>query len=327
MAAELQPQDPPLVSPSATEPAAAPPVSPPIAAAAATAATATTTTVYQSQQEHPGPPLTSKRQRRPSVRLGEIGDQSSDSHARRTKHPQPPGRFSRDTSSSKSVKARSLVNLVNGDAIQENEDNNQNGNNKEFVHRKAKARRGTMKRVRSNWIPRHDDGAENSREEGEEGFRDFDPDSDSPLRDQSPLHSTDNVAAIDTWHRRPGSRPGRARVSDNNAMEMDNLPESDNDRRCGRSEGVRTWLIELGLSRYAPVFEIHEVDDEILPLLTLEDLKDMGINAVGSRRKLYSAIQKLRKGFSLRLVDKATLSVSLQRRGNIHHSISVKLAE
>jgi hypothetical protein len=29
----------------------------------------------------------------------------------------------------------------------------------------------------------------------------------------------------------------------------------------------------------------------------LEDLKDMGINAVGSRRKLYSAIQKLRKGF------------------------------
>jgi hypothetical protein len=54
----------------------------------------------------------------------------------------------------------------------------------------------------------------------------------------------------------------------------------------------------LGLGRYAPVFEVHEVDDEVLPMLTLEDLKDMGINAVGSRRKLYCAIQKLGKGFS-----------------------------
>lgn len=66
----------------------------------------------------------------------------------------------------------------------------------------------------------------------------------------------------------------------------------------GSGDGVRTWLIELGLSRYAPVFEIHEVEDDVLPLLTLEDLKDMGINAVGSRRKMYNAIQKLRKGFS-----------------------------
>jgi hypothetical protein len=40
------------------------------------------------------------------------------------------------------------------------------------------------------------------------------------------------------------------------------------------------------------------VDDEVLPMLTLEDLKDMGINAVGSRRKMFCAIQKLGKGFS-----------------------------
>uniref|UniRef100_M8BBN7 Uncharacterized protein n=1 Tax=Aegilops tauschii TaxID=37682 RepID=M8BBN7_AEGTA len=40
--------------------------------------------------------------------------------------------------------------------------------------------------------------------------------------------------------------------------------------------------------------KIHEVDDEVLPLLTLEDLKDMGIGAVGSRRKMFAAIQKLR---------------------------------
>jgi hypothetical protein len=58
--------------------------------------------------------------------------------------------------------------------------------------------------------------------------------------------------------------------------------------------GVKAWLDGLGLSRYAPVFEIHEVDDEVLPLLTLEDLKDMGIGAVGSRRKMYASILKLR---------------------------------
>lgn len=58
--------------------------------------------------------------------------------------------------------------------------------------------------------------------------------------------------------------------------------------------GVKAWLDGLGLSRYAPVFEIHEVDDEVLPLLTLEDLKEMGIGAVGSRRKMYAAIMKLR---------------------------------
>ncbi|KAG2329598.1 hypothetical protein Bca4012_020854 [Brassica carinata] len=66
----------------------------------------------------------------------------------------------------------------------------------------------------------------------------------------------------------------------------------------GGREGVKIWLQELGLGRYWPMFEIHEVDDEVLPLLTLEDLKDMGISAVGSRRKLFSAIQKLGREFS-----------------------------
>ncbi|KAI5408837.1 hypothetical protein KIW84_054604 [Lathyrus oleraceus] len=55
--------------------------------------------------------------------------------------------------------------------------------------------------------------------------------------------------------------------------------------------------VEEWLSRYAPMFEIYEVDGELLPMLTLEDLKDMGISVVGSRSKMYTAIQKLRKGF------------------------------
>lgn len=247
-----------------------------------------------------------KRQRRPSVRLGEIGHQpaatvSYDSQFRRPKHHS--WRYSKD-SSSKAVKARSLTNLVNGGDSHENqetEERNQNGEgcNFEFGNRNIKAKRGSVtKRVRSNWISNstskvEEGGAEgDSREDVDEGFRDFDPELDSPLKDPSPVHSVDN-ATVDLWNGY-GRSGGWARVMEsreNDAAELDNMPDYN-------YSGVRAWLIELGLSRYAPVFEIHEVDDNVLPMLTLEDLKDMGINAVGSRRKMYNAIQKLRKGFS-----------------------------
>ncbi|XP_051147718.1 uncharacterized protein LOC127262896 [Andrographis paniculata] len=67
---------------------------------------------------------------------------------------------------------------------------------------------------------------------------------------------------------------------------------SDEDR-----DGVRVWLNQLGLGKYFPLFKVHEVDAEVLPFLTLEDLKDMGVSAVGSRRKMYASIEKLGKGF------------------------------
>ncbi|KAG8488081.1 hypothetical protein CXB51_018616 [Gossypium anomalum] len=65
---------------------------------------------------------------------------------------------------------------------------------------------------------------------------------------------------------------------------------------CNDVTGVRTWLEDLGFGRYAGIFEMHEVDQETLPLLTLDDLKEMGVFAVGHRRKLYTAIQQLRGG-------------------------------
>ncbi|KAJ4974008.1 hypothetical protein NE237_007182 [Protea cynaroides] len=59
---------------------------------------------------------------------------------------------------------------------------------------------------------------------------------------------------------------------------------------------VRTWLEQLGFAKYVGLFEMHEVDEEALPLLTFEDLKEMGIDTVGPRRKMYTAIQHLREG-------------------------------
>lgn len=60
--------------------------------------------------------------------------------------------------------------------------------------------------------------------------------------------------------------------------------------------GVHDWLDRLGLARYKREFDIHEVDETMLPLLTLEDLREMGITAVGPRRKIYCEIQELKKG-------------------------------
>ncbi|XP_023516936.1 uncharacterized protein LOC111780695 [Cucurbita pepo subsp. pepo] len=62
------------------------------------------------------------------------------------------------------------------------------------------------------------------------------------------------------------------------------------------TNAVSRWLEEVGFGKYAGVFEMHEVDEEALPLLTIEDLKEIGVFSVGSRRKLYNAIQQLREG-------------------------------
>jgi class 3 adenylate cyclase len=57
---------------------------------------------------------------------------------------------------------------------------------------------------------------------------------------------------------------------------------------------IRGWLRDLDLERYAEAFIANEIDAEILPKLTAEDLKDLGVTLVGHRRKLLEAIATLR---------------------------------
>ena len=54
------------------------------------------------------------------------------------------------------------------------------------------------------------------------------------------------------------------------------------------------WLRSLGLERYKAAFRENEIDDTVLPNLTAEDLKDLGVSIVGHRRKLLDAIAALR---------------------------------
>ncbi|KAK8680235.1 hypothetical protein V6N13_109186 [Hibiscus sabdariffa] len=256
----------------------------------------------------------SKRQRRPSVRLGDIGgDQTYDSHFRRPssssaapkqwKH--QPHLSSVAGIGSKSSKTRAVSDpnaAANNETFDDQREANENNNNLDNLDGVAigswrvkdfKKRAPATKRVRSNWVSKFDDSSggnvningNNETEEKYSGGEDNDgfdmENSESPSKEQSPIHCLDNLGI--------------------HGNEREVVYHGNKQRRAmaGASEdGVTVWLNGLGLGRYSPLFEIHEVDDEVLPLLTLEDLKDMGINAVGSRRKMFCAIQKLSKGFS-----------------------------
>jgi class 3 adenylate cyclase len=56
------------------------------------------------------------------------------------------------------------------------------------------------------------------------------------------------------------------------------------------------WLRELGLERYEQAFRDNEIDLRVLPKLTTEDLKELGVAAIGHRRLLIDAIAALPAG-------------------------------
>ena len=57
---------------------------------------------------------------------------------------------------------------------------------------------------------------------------------------------------------------------------------------------VGGWLRRLGLEQYEAAFRENEIDDTVLPRLTAEDLRELGVGSVGHRRKLLDAIASLR---------------------------------
>jgi class 3 adenylate cyclase/pimeloyl-ACP methyl ester carboxylesterase len=57
---------------------------------------------------------------------------------------------------------------------------------------------------------------------------------------------------------------------------------------------IRAWLRGLGLERYEQAFRDNAIDEATLPKLTAEDLRDLGVTAIGHRRTLLDAIAALR---------------------------------
>lgn len=56
---------------------------------------------------------------------------------------------------------------------------------------------------------------------------------------------------------------------------------------------VARWLTELGLGQYSTAFRDNDIDADLLPHLTADDLIGIGVRSVGHRRRLLLAITTL----------------------------------
>src|SRR4029078_5016383 len=68
--------------------------------------------------------------------------------------------------------------------------------------------------------------------------------------------------------------------------------------RGGAVMDIVVWLRSLGLGKYEAAFRENDIDETVLPNLTAEDLKELGVTALGHRRKLLDAIAALRNDAS-----------------------------
>jgi class 3 adenylate cyclase len=77
---------------------------------------------------------------------------------------------------------------------------------------------------------------------------------------------------------------------------------------------VVVWLRGLGLGKYEAAFRENEIDETVLPTLTHENLKELGVTALGHRLKLLDAITALRADTSAKAASgDATMAPSALR--------------
>src|SRR5215469_16820239 len=83
---------------------------------------------------------------------------------------------------------------------------------------------------------------------------------------------------------------------------------------------IVVWLRSLGLGKYEAPFRENEIDETVLPSLTAEDLKELGVSALGHRRRLLDAIAALRADAGVRVssadipTSSSTTSISPEDR-------------
>jgi class 3 adenylate cyclase/tetratricopeptide (TPR) repeat protein len=77
------------------------------------------------------------------------------------------------------------------------------------------------------------------------------------------------------------------------------------------ADDISIWLAGLELQTYQSAFEVNRIDWQMLPELSNDDLREIGVHALGDRKRLLSAIRNLKQdGSSIRskteLADVAT---------------------
>ena len=53
---------------------------------------------------------------------------------------------------------------------------------------------------------------------------------------------------------------------------------------------IADWLRGLGLEKYAPAFDENAINWDVLSELTTDDLKEIGVTALGDRRRLLARL-------------------------------------
>ena len=69
---------------------------------------------------------------------------------------------------------------------------------------------------------------------------------------------------------------------------------------------MAVWLRSLGLAKYEAIFRENDIDETILPSLTHENLKELGVASFGHRVKLLDAVAALRNEASNKASSVAT---------------------
>jgi hypothetical protein len=73
---------------------------------------------------------------------------------------------------------------------------------------------------------------------------------------------------------------------------------------------IVVWLRSLGLGKYEAAFRENDIDETVLPGLTHETLKELGVASIGHRVKLLDAIAALRSDASAKTPSVVTATTS-----------------
>jgi hypothetical protein len=85
---------------------------------------------------------------------------------------------------------------------------------------------------------------------------------------------------------------------------------------------IRAWLAEHGFAKYADAFVSNAIGLDVLPELNDADLKDIGITALGDRKRLLRAIASLAAAIVSSVVP-TTTAPSLKRNADRSQCCSV----
>jgi hypothetical protein len=88
-----------------------------------------------------------------------------------------------------------------------------------------------------------------------------------------------------------GGRPSKARSRRSSRLKR-NIESKTTAPRSAATQQVWEWLENLGVSEYAQRFAKNGIDFSVLPHLTDQDLKDIGV-LLGHRRKILAAVAEL----------------------------------